>query len=91
MQIQSYNATQSFSHTFSSNFPSCDSCEFIFLCFYFAWQTEQFLEVHLLVYSVVGIASCSVKQLFSKMKPKALKFFNKTGVSFKNSLSNNKI
>ena len=58
----------SFSHTFSSNFLSFDSvCSFFFCCFYFIWQTEKYVALHLVVYSEDCIESCSVKQLLGKI------------------------
>ena len=62
-----------------------------FLCFYFVWQTEKYLVLHLLVYSEAGIESCSVKQLFGKIQLKSLIFFYKIGVSFQYSLLNKKV
>ena len=61
-----------------------------FLCFHLL-ETEKYLLLHLLVSSEVGIESCSVKQLFSKIQPKLLIFFYKTRVSFQYSLLNKKV
>ena len=56
-----------FSRNSSSKFLAFDSCVFIFLCFYFVRQTENYLASHLLVYSKAGIESYSVRPLLHKI------------------------